>query len=76
MKKGNWLIAFSPLLFSDIQFFYNRPVSFNVHLSQVIEQSPSFTHQLQQGTLSAEIFLIFFQMIGQVAYPEGEQGNL
>jgi len=63
-------------LFSDTQLFDYRAVARDIDLDQIVEQSASFTDEAFKRSLGAEVFLILFQMLGQMVDTIGEQRDL
>ncbi len=74
-KKGNFRIAcFS--LFTEVQFFQNRTVSFNIDFPKIVKEPSALSNQSEKGTLRRKVLLAYFKVLGEVINPECEQGNL
>jgi hypothetical protein len=74
-EKGNFRIAcFS--LFTEVQFFQNRTVSFNIDFPKIIKEPSALSNQSEKGTLRRKVLLAFFKVFGEVVNPESKQGNL
>jgi len=70
------MLAFSCFLLSQVEFSNDRTIPVDLLFLQVIKQVTSFTNQPDQGPAGAVVFLIFFQMFGQMIDPESEQCHL
>ena len=64
------------LLFSDIEFLDDRPVTLDVLGLQVFEKAPALPYQTDKGTFGHEVLLIAFEVFGQVLDLHGEEGDL
>jgi hypothetical protein len=74
-KKGNFRIAcFS--LFTEVQFFQNRTVSFNIDFPKIIKEPSALSNQSEKGTLRRKVLLAYFKVLGEVINPECKKGNL
>ena len=47
-------------------------VSLDVNLLQVVKDTTALTDELQAGTTGCEVFLVVFQMLGEVSYTLGK----
>ena len=69
-KKGE--VSRLPLikiLLSDIQFFNQFPILFNILALEIVQQTAALANELHQGTLSIEILGIGLQMPCKVVNP-------
>ena len=57
-KKGTLVLVPYDVLFSQIQFGQDGPVSFDVGHLQVIQQLLAFSNELHQTLLGGKIFLV------------------
>ena len=48
------------------QSFYYGSISFNINLFQIIKKLTAFSDQTQQRALRTEVFLVFFEVLGEV----------
>jgi hypothetical protein len=64
------------ILFSQLEFFDDCPVSFDVVFPEIFEQLFAFTDEPDERPLGGEIFLVAFEVTGEMVYPESKQGYL
>jgi hypothetical protein len=64
------------LLPSDPEFLDDDPVSFDIFLFQIVEQSSSLPDNLQKPPAAVMIFFVNLEMFRQVGDPFGENGYL
>ena len=79
-KKGNDVHCLPwnkyVLLFSQFELLNDCSVALNVFLFEICEQFFALANEVHERFLSACIFLVFAQMLGQVIDPMGEKGDL
>jgi hypothetical protein len=56
--------------------FNDRVVAVHILPFQVIEQLSALTHQLQKASTGMMVFLVTFEVLGQITNPLAEQRNL
>ena len=64
------------LLFSQFELLDDRSIAFNVLLLEIGEQLFALSYKVDERFLSACVFLVFAQVLGQVIDPVGEKGDL
>ena len=64
------------LLFSQFELLDDRSIAFNVLLLEIGEQLFALSYKVDKRFLSACVFLVFAQVLGQVIDPVGEKGDL
>jgi hypothetical protein len=74
-KQGNPRVPLCRL-FTDIEFLDKLAVLFDILVFQIVKQAAAFPYQFDQGALCVEIFLVVFQVFGQVVDPMGKEGDL
>src|SRR5262249_8224300 len=63
-------------LLSNPQSIDDCSVSCIVYIAEIVQQSSPTSDQLQQTTPRVMIFLVEFEMLGQIADAVGQHGNL
>ena len=64
------------LLFTEVQFFQNRTVSFNIDFPKIIKEPSALSNQSEKGTLRRKVLLAYFKVLGEVINPECKKSNL
>ena len=57
---------------TEIELLDNAPVSLNVNLLQIIEETPSLTYKPQKSTLCVVVFLVQLHVLGKVSDTVGK----
>ena len=68
--------AIPPLLLSDSELCNHLPVAIDVIHSEVIEQTPALTDDLQQPAPGPMIFFVRFEVLSQVGNTFAKQSDL
>ena len=68
--------AIPPLLLSDPELCNYLPIAIDVIHSEVIEQTPALTDDLQQPAAGPMIFFVRFEVLSQVGNAFAEQSDL
>jgi len=80
-KRGNWEIASLIIipdqeLLPDVQFLDDIPVTLNIFLLQIVEQTAAFTYKPHQRAFSNFIVTVNLEVLCKMLNPECKQCNL
>jgi hypothetical protein len=75
-QKGGKIRLLLPFLLTDPQFLDNSAVAIDVLFGQIVEQIASVPDHFQQAAPAVVILFVYFQMLGQMVDPLGQDRDL